>query len=401
MLPASQAFVGGAISRIVPQSLTVSQASRTASYPGISRHDFCGATVCGAARTHAEPSQAIAAVVTTLCTGFFITRKHRARGERLVIRRKAEGFGPKPTEVLQKEDVSKNKVGSRLNYMVVQNREGIIKQLQQYGFSIIDGFLGALQGSRQTYADIIREEMKALFDRGWFESQTENNLKLGNLNFAKQDLEHRFRYELKSNQPGDEKLEKLVDMQYELAPTVVDFFRGITISLAEPIAKADGHAMSTQIAYCELTAAVGNGARWDRHVDQEGGVNTEYGFCPDSRKLTIMYFTNPNWRPELGGELVLEGVIYPGNTRTIEPLHDRLVMFWSDRTVYSVRPSQARTISEHRYDLRIRMTSSEPGDAIKYDLRHIAQFFPELQGQEIIEEPAPRPDDAIPDAGRL
>ena len=53
--------------------------------------------------------------------------------------------------------------------------------------------------------------------------------------------------------------------------------------------------------------------------------------------------------------LQLEGVITPSGAVRISPLHDRLVLFWADKTVWSMTPSRATMISEHQYGIIMHM----------------------------------------------
>lgn len=80
-------------------------------------------------------------------------------------------FGPTPISEEQKQDVQSSQIGSRVSYVVLSNMQAILRQLDQYGYSQVDGFLG---GSANGYPDQIRDEMKSLFDKGWFEEEPES-----------------------------------------------------------------------------------------------------------------------------------------------------------------------------------------------------------------------------------
>mmetsp|Transcript_77299 Transcript_77299/g.244234 ORF Transcript_77299/g.244234 Transcript_77299/m.244234 type:complete len:287 (-) Transcript_77299:1220-2080(-) len=272
-------------------------------------------------------------------------------------------------------------VGRRVAYVVCENAAGIQDQLRQYGYSQVDGFLG---GSIHGYPDVIRDEMKKLFDRGWFQQETEEQaiFKVGQYRVTNQDRDHRFMSKLLGTQPGDEEGERRVETQYEVARTVVDFTRSLIASLSGPIGKVFGGRLSTNVAIAEMTVLCGNGSRYDRRVSNEFGWNTEKGFAPDPRKLTAIYFANPNYREELGGHLQLEGVITPTGAVSIAPIHDRLVLFWSDKTVWSVRPSQASMISEHQYAILMHMMA-EDHKQVDYRPKELARWFPELRNAEM------------------
>lgn len=64
----------------------------------------------------------------------------------------------------QKQDIRSTQIGSRVSYVVLSNMQPILRQLDQYGYSQVDGFLGDANG----YPEQIRAEMKSLFDKGFF-----------------------------------------------------------------------------------------------------------------------------------------------------------------------------------------------------------------------------------------
>nr|XP_020478851.1 egl nine homolog 2-like [Monopterus albus]XP_020478852.1 egl nine homolog 2-like [Monopterus albus] len=77
----------------------------------------------------------------------------------------------------------------------------------------------------------------------------------------------------------------------------------------------------------------GNGAGYVRHVDNPNG---------DGRCITCIYYLNKNWDVEKQGGLLQ---IYPEGKNVvanIEPLFDRLLIFWSDRrNPHEVKPAYA------------------------------------------------------------
>jgi len=74
-------------------------------------------------------------------------------------------------------------------------------------------------------------------------------------------------------------------------------------------------------AYGTKLAVTQAGAKYPRHVDNVG--------LPDRRKVTAIYYCNPNWQRGDGGELRLWG--NGGLVEDVAPISDRLVVFWSDQ----------------------------------------------------------------------
>eukprot|EP00913_Durusdinium_trenchii_P013516 g12688.t1 len=234
-----------------------------------------------------------------------------------------------------------------VSYVVLSNMQPILRQLDQYGYSQVDGFLGDANG----YPEQIRAEMKSLFDKGFFEEDSDGR-------------------------SGEERMEQLIQNQYEIAPTVVNFARSLLVSFARPLGELTESGLSNTKGISELFVLCGQGARYDRRVSNVYGWQTEQGFVRDPRKLVAIYFSNPNYREELGGVLQLEGVITPTGAVRISPVADRLVLFWADKTVWSMTPSRSSMISEHQYGIIMHMMAK--GD-VDYDPQNFARWFPELR----------------------
>lgn len=292
----------------------------------------------------------------------------------------AKAFGPKAEQTLKNEEVISQKIGSRLSYVMLDNMKAIKTQLDQYGFCQIDGFLGD-----NGYAETMHGEMKQMFDRGWFETESEEDAatKIGPYKILNQDLDNRFRAKIKGLDSTSDIADQVVQNQYEIAPTVIEFVRGLTVSTANQVGKAMGCNLKQNVAMSELFVLCGEGARYDRRIENVHGWHTqEHGFVHDSRKLTAFYFCNPNYREENGGALQLEGVVTPTGAVKIPPIHDRLVLFWADKTVWSMTPSRASMISEFQFGMKMNFLAKDVSD-IRYDPKSLAQWYPELRGQPI------------------
>jgi SM-20-related protein len=79
----------------------------------------------------------------------------------------------------------------------------------------------------------------------------------------------------------------------------------------------------------------GGGARYARHRDAFQG--------PESRRVTAIWYANPDWHPACGGILRL----YPDGARSadLEPLLDRLVVFLAEKVEHEVLPAWAERLA--------------------------------------------------------
>jgi SM-20-related protein len=74
-------------------------------------------------------------------------------------------------------------------------------------------------------------------------------------------------------------------------------------------------------------AAYDEGPGYVRHADAFGGGGT--------RRLTAIYYANPDWHPDDGGELRCWP---PSGPRVLAPTADRMVLFLSERLEHAVAP---------------------------------------------------------------
>ncbi|XP_067830933.1 egl nine homolog 1-like isoform X2 [Heptranchias perlo] len=103
----------------------------------------------------------------------------------------------------------------------------------------------------------------------------------------------------------------------------------------------------------------GHGTGYVRHIDNPNG---------DGRCVTCIYYLNRNWDINVHGGLLQ---IFPENrseVANIEPLFDRLLIFWSDRrNPHEVKPafatsccSESLTIRPDQYNVRCHWTGQPP-----------------------------------------
>jgi len=78
----------------------------------------------------------------------------------------------------------------------------------------------------------------------------------------------------------------------------------------------------------------GQGARYVRHLDALPPGPDK----PRGRRLTALYYMNPEWTPKDGGALRMH---LEGDEIDIEPLGDRLVVFASEYVEHEVLPAYA------------------------------------------------------------
>lgn len=103
-----------------------------------------------------------------------------------------------------------------------------------------------------------------------------------------------------------------------------------------------------------------------KHCDNSG--------LPDQRKVTMVYYLNPEWESSQGGELR----IYSKNNGVVvvPPEADTLAMFWSDQIVHDVLPTLNNIeVKDHRrYALTLWLVSENESEIVNpkdphYELR--------------------------------
>ena len=179
------------------------------------------------------------------------------------------------------------------------------------------------------------EEIQSLGERGWFTRASF----LGEAEARAIHAEAQARVEAGQLRPAgirrgaDHMLDR--DTRGDFITWVKEEEQGSAISRLREAYATLGEALSAE-AYLglgrfdlQLAWYPGNGARYARHFDAFPGQS--------NRRVTALYYLNPNWVPAHGGLLR----IYPeGGPVDVEPTLDRLVVFLSERIEHEVRPAQ-------------------------------------------------------------
>ena len=93
----------------------------------------------------------------------------------------------------------------------------------------------------------------------------------------------------------------------------------------------------------QLALYPGGGARYVRHLDTFRAGAAANATPSSNRRLTAIYYANPEWMPEQGGALRV--FHEDGSTREVEPVLDRLIVFLSDRLEHEVLPANAERLA--------------------------------------------------------
>jgi SM-20-related protein len=180
------------------------------------------------------------------------------------------------------------------------------------------------------------EEIQSLGERGWF---TRTSF-LGEVDARAVHAEARARVEAGLLRPAgirrgaDHLLDRAI--RGDFITWVTPEEQGSAISRLRDAYAALGEALSAE-AYLglgrfdlQLAWYPGSGERYTRHVDAFPGQS--------NRRVTAIYYLNPDWVPAHGGLLR----IHPGGRpMDVEPTLDRLVVFLSERIEHEVLPSLA------------------------------------------------------------
>eukprot|EP00596_Hydrurales_sp_CCMP1899_P002396 CAMPEP_0119051420 /NCGR_PEP_ID=MMETSP1177-20130426/73041_1 /TAXON_ID=2985 /ORGANISM="Ochromonas sp, Strain CCMP1899" /LENGTH=274 /DNA_ID=CAMNT_0007030613 /DNA_START=248 /DNA_END=1072 /DNA_ORIENTATION=+ len=232
----------------------------------------------------------------------------------------------------------------------------IINGLKKKGWAAIDDFLGS------DVCDMYRQEAVGFYERKDMTISKSTRWDNETNSVVTYDKHNVFATQLNG---GD---------SYYDGPRLHEYVVSIVKSLVPIISEKFPEAhLSPLLASNKLAVCTGDGSSYDKHYDNSGG--------DDLRKLTVLYYLNPNWRTQLGGAFrIYNSVLTPSSSTPevataieqssndsdhtnvevtdINPIGDRLLIFWSDRLVHSVQPSQAPAgDADHRYAFTVWITS--------------------------------------------
>lgn len=266
--------------------------------------------------------------------------------------------GPTTHRCFSNVELEMGKIASAIN-----NASGaIINGLDTKGWAIVDDLLD------NTLCQEMRSEAVRLYDEGYF------------------GLSQSTRWDTESNSSVTYNKHNVFDMQldggeqYYVAPKLHHYMVAMTktlqpiLSERHPEAQLSPTMMSNKLAVC-----IGDGSAYDKHYDNSG--------MEDTRKVTVLYYLN-NWRPEMEGQFriyqsaasdaAVSGTEDETNIIDVDPIGNRLLVFWSDRLVHSVQKSVAPNgAADHRYALTLWLTCITP-DAIVRDDSEVAKHFGNL-----------------------
>jgi|APGre2960657423_1045063.scaffolds.fasta_scaffold61876_1 hypothetical protein len=197
-----------------------------------------------------------------------------------------------------------------------------VKELLHTGFVVVDDWFGA------AWADSLRSELLQLAGSGGLApNRTSFATPAGPAVYSKPHV-----FEADLHEPG---------LREHFSSSLREFGAWSDGSAAQ-FAAALGAAVP------ELALATGDRGRAVKLQLNEGDCGCfpwhyDNPGPPCRRALTLLVYLNPGWQPCDGGELLLAPFLAP--PVSLPPLHDRAVLFLSDRVLHRTVPSHARRLT--------------------------------------------------------
>lgn len=190
--------------------------------------------------------------------------------------------------------------------------------LAEKGYVVVDGMFG------EAWATAFREEIL------WLHSQ-------GIMRPNETQFQDVHRREVKRfTKPNIFELDLHHAAARRLVPAFSDLFSRFQAPHADLVRALHAHAPSLQLLEGAASTTIklqynqGSGGCFPLHYDNPGR--------PNKRKITCLVYLNPAWKEGDGGELEL--VPFCGRKVVVPPLHDRVVLFHSDRVLHRVLPAR-------------------------------------------------------------
>ncbi|KAF0720526.1 Aste57867_245 [Aphanomyces stellatus] len=140
--------------------------------------------------------------------------------------------------------------------------------------------------------------------------------------------------------------------EWDLAPTILHYTRSVMLQAPAMLNELFPEIQISSRAYAsKLAVSLGDGASYPKHCDTAG--------LPDQRKVTMVYYLNPSWKPAHGGQLQ---VYTNDGVEVVEPRADTLAVFWSDQVVHDVVPCEnsPSDVMAQRFALTLWLVTEDP-----------------------------------------
>lgn len=205
-------------------------------------------------------------------------------------------------------------ISNPMSYECIQNHH--IDELNNHGFSVIDGFLG------EEHSLGLRNEILSLHQQGELHPNG-IRFQLGNRNvdvikpnILELDLHH---HGVRESVPY---LNELFWSSNALASRLNALMPALGLNEV-----SGSHTLKVQLNK-------GQGGCFPWHYDNPG--------APDKRRVSCLLYLNPDWELGHGGEISVSSFLQ--KSHIIEPRHDRLVMFYSETMLHRVMASNSERV---------------------------------------------------------
>lgn len=248
---------------------------------------------------------------------------------------------------------------------------GVVAELLAEGFVVLEGALEPAFGAR------LRDEVLALREMGLMD---QNRVAFGGRNF---DKPHIFEADLHDA------------VKRGACPLLGDVWAEGAGALCRRLNElCDDLALgeTTDDVVVKLQLNEGSGGCFPWHYDNPGR--------PNRRRVTALFYLNPDWGEGDGGELLLLPFLAPVSSATrVAPRHGTVVLFLSDRVVHRVLPSRTPRVA---FTLWLDGRGTNGDEDCLLRARHLALEAPwaAVEGEEAAFDPAGGQPPALPPAAR-